>query len=199
LEVNFGTTGKIHAGTPLGNGPGFAFYAPNGHRRDIVAWIGGLYIGVSSSASAPSSVLEICENGVGIGPSNTCPDRVLAISPNANTNPIAKSWDVYSSRQYKTDIQELSPTEYQQALQQVVDTRVVHFRYKGQAEDTKLKLGVIAEESPDVVLAEKDPQAVSLGEYVSLLHAALKAQQAQIEAQQGQIEQLQAVVKQFKK
>jgi hypothetical protein len=69
LHIDFQTTGSIRAGTPIGNGPGWIFFAPNGHRRDIVGWIGGVYIGASANTGAgqPSQFM-LRENGnVGIG------------------------------------------------------------------------------------------------------------------------------------
>ncbi len=37
LATDFGATGSLQTATPLGNGPGFIFHAPNGERRDIFA------------------------------------------------------------------------------------------------------------------------------------------------------------------
>lgn len=71
---NFGATGTMQAGTPLGNGPGWTITAANGHRRDIVGDNLGVYIGASSTSGAPNALLSVHENGnVGIGldvPSN---------------------------------------------------------------------------------------------------------------------------------
>ncbi len=44
LAVNFGSTGSLQSATPLGNGPGFIFHAPNGARRDIFVGNGGTVI-----------------------------------------------------------------------------------------------------------------------------------------------------------
>ncbi len=71
---NFGATGSMRVGTPLGNGPGWTITAANGHRRDIVGDNLGVYIGASSTSGAPNALLSVHENGnVGIGldvPSN---------------------------------------------------------------------------------------------------------------------------------
>ena len=72
LHINFGPTGSVNSGTPIGNGAGWIFIAPNGHRRDIVAWIGGLCIGASGD-SGPSygAGFNVMEDGrVGIGTDN---------------------------------------------------------------------------------------------------------------------------------
>jgi hypothetical protein len=199
LEVNFGATGSIRGGTPLGNGPGWIFFAPNGRRRDITAWIDGLYLGASSDSGAAPGTLDICDNGnVGIGYAE-CPRNIFAVVRGSRTDPIADGWTTYSSRTYKTDIQELTPGDYAKALREVIDTPLVRFRYKEDPPTAKLKLGVVAEEAPAIILAEGDQRAVSLNEYISLLHAAIKAQQTQIEAQEQQIEQLQATVIQITK
>lgn len=194
LHIDFAKVGSIQAATPLGNGPGLLFQAANGRRRDIVAWNSGLYLGASASSSAPSGTLQVCDNGaVGVGLSG-CPRNILEVQQGSRTDPVADAWTTYSSRSYKTDITELSAAEYQAALQSLLDTPLVHFHYKGQTTDEKLKLGIIAEEAPAAILAEGNNKAVSLGEYVSLLHAALVAQQSQIEAQQAQIEALEAAI-----
>lgn len=69
---DFGTTGSMRAATPLGSGPGWLFFAPNGHRRDIVGSVGGISIGASTDGSAASqNQFAIAENGnVGIGTSS---------------------------------------------------------------------------------------------------------------------------------
>jgi hypothetical protein len=116
------------------------------------------------------------------------------VQKGSRTDPVADAWTVYSSGSYKTDITELSNAEYEAALQALLDTPLVRFHYKGQAPGEKLKLGIIAEDAPAALIAEGNDKAVSLGEYISLLHAAVVAQQSQIEAQQEQIDALQAAV-----
>ena len=74
---DFGATGSLRAGTPLGNGPGWTFMAANGNRRDIVGSVVGLHLGVSSDGgAAPVDQFALAENGnIGIGtynPANDC-------------------------------------------------------------------------------------------------------------------------------
>jgi len=184
--------GKIVAGTPLGEGVGWILYAPNGHRRDINVFNGGLVFRTSPNANGGPVRMMICEDGkVGIG-SNMCPSNILQVVQNSSTDPKADAWTTYSSRTYKKDIQELTKAEYEAALQSVLDTPVVTFRYKGQDVTGKVKIGVIAEEAPEIILAEGDDKAVSLNEYISLLHAAITAQQAQIDDLQAQVDALTA-------
>ncbi len=194
LHINFGPAGSIRARTPLGNGPGWTFYAPNGNRRDIVGWIGGVYITASpnSDHGPATSAITIQEDGnVGIGMQDSA-TNVLTVRRNSPTDPIADAWTVYSSKLYKQDISPLTEVEYQQALQALLGTQVVRFRYQGQPSDAKEKIGVLAEDAPPQILAESDPRAVSLQGYISLLHAAIKAQQDLIDAQEEQIADLQA-------
>ncbi len=192
LDVDLGASGSVLTGTP-GGWPGFILYTANGHRRDIVADATALYLGASASASAAPSTLVISEDGrVGIGLPGTDPTNIFQIGQNSPTDPIADNWLTYSSIRYKEDVQELTIEEYRDALRQLLDTRVVHFRYRGQDDLAKLKMGVIVEEAPAQLLAEGNDDAIAMGDYVSMLHAALKAQQAMIDAQQAQIDALTA-------
>ena len=204
LDIDLGPTGVIRAGTPLGSGPGWMFYAPNGHRRDFLASNGGFNLCASSTAGACNqNTFAVNESGnVGIG--TGVASNILTVARNSPTDPVADAWTTYSSQAFKQGVRELTPQEYQQALQALLDTRVVRYRYVGQGAQAKEKIGVIAEEVPEQILAEGDPNAVSLNEYVSTLHAAIKAQQAQIDAQQqllaaqqAQIDRLQAQVEQL--
>jgi hypothetical protein len=118
------------------------------------------------------------------------PANILTVAQNSATDPIADDWATYSSRTYKEGIRELTPAEYQEALRAVLDMRVVHFRYQGQSDSAKEQIGVIAEEAPAQMLAEGNDKAIGLNDYVSLLHAAIKAQQEQIDALQRQLDEL---------
>ncbi|MCK4427257.1 MAG: tail fiber domain-containing protein [candidate division Zixibacteria bacterium] len=116
------------------------------------------------------------------------PGNILTVKQASSTDPIADAWTTCSSREYKRDIHELTPEEYREALEKVVSVPVVKFHYKG--EDTKEKIGLIAEEAPEQILAEGDNKAISLNEYITLLHAALKAQQQQIGALEDEIQRM---------
>lgn len=116
---------------------------------------------------------------VGIGTSN--PENILTVAQNSPTDPIADAWTIYSSAEYKEGVRELSSVEYSEALQKLLETPVVKFRYKGQGEKAKEKVGIVIEQAPEEILAEGNPKAASLNDYISLLHAGLKAQQAEIE------------------
>lgn len=192
LDIDFGATGSIVAGTPIGNGPGWIIYRPNGHRRDIVGDSTALYLGASAGTGAANATLIVSEEGrVGIGLDGANPTTILQVLQNSPTDPIADAWNTYSSAQYKQDVQELTPEQYDEALQQLLDTAVVTYRFVGQGDDAKAKMGVIVENAPAQLVAEGSEDAVSLGDYVAMLHAALKAQQGVIEELRTQIEALQ--------
>lgn len=125
-----------------------------------------------------------------VGIQTTSPTNILTVKQNSATDPIADAWTTYSSREYKTDIHELTPEEYREALKKVISVPMVRFHYRG--EDTKEKIGLIAEDAPAEILAEGDNKAISLNEYISLLHAALKAQQEELEALRTKIEKLES-------
>jgi hypothetical protein len=113
--------------------------------------------------STPNAVIfhnSADEIKVGIGVTN--PGNILTVQQGSATDPIADAWTLHSSREYKKDIRELTPKEYQQALDEIVSLPVVKFRYR--AEDTKEKIGLIAEEAPEQILAEGNNKAISLNE-----------------------------------
>jgi hypothetical protein len=147
--------------------------------------------GYNFTTSTPHAVIFYdADSEMKVGIQTTDPDNILTVQQNSATDPIADAWTTYSSKEYKRDIHELTSEEYQEALEKVVSVPVVKFHYKG--EDKKEKIGVIAEDAPKEILAEGDNKAISLNEYISLLHAALKAQQERIEALEVKLERLES-------
>ncbi len=192
LDIDFGATGAIRAGTPLGQGPGWIMMAPNGHRRDIVAGTPGFYIGASTTSGAPSTDFIIAEGGkVGIGLPGTTPGNILTIVQNSTTDPIADGWTTYSSKRWKTNIKPID-----NALEKVARLRGVTFDWK---KDGKHDIGLVAEEVgqviPEVVVFEsnnKDARSVDYSRLVALLIEAVKAQQQEIETLKATVESLKA-------
>ncbi|MDZ7264188.1 MAG: tail fiber domain-containing protein [candidate division KSB1 bacterium] len=180
MDINFGATGAIKAGTPLGNGPGWIIMGPNGHRRDIVGDKNGIYIGASSSDAAANAQFQVSEAGnVGIGLFTGIPSNILQVVQNSATDPIADGWTTYSSRRWKTNIQPIN-----NALDKVLRLRGVTFDWK---KDGKHDLGLVAEEVgevvPEVVVYEangKDARSVDYPRLVAVLIEAVKEQQKQI-------------------
>lgn len=116
--------------------------------------------------------------------------NIITVLQNSATDPIADNWTTYSSAEYKQGIQELTQEEYLEALKKLIKTPVVKYRYKGQTEKDKEKIGIIIEEAPAEMVSEGNPKAASLSEYISLLHAALKAQQTDIENLKEEVRKL---------
>ncbi len=100
----------------------------------------------------------------------------------------ANAWNLLSSREYKRDIEALSPEECRDILSKIEAVDVVRYRY---ADDDYRHLGVIAEDSPKEILS-RDGQGVSLGDYSAFLLAGLKAQQAELSALRAEVEALKA-------
>ena len=180
LDVDFGATGAIRAGTPLGNGPGWIIFGPNGHRRDIVGDQNGVYIGASSGSGAADASLQVSEAGnVGIGLTTTVPGNILTVVQGSATDPIADAWTTYSSKRWKANIKPI-----ENALDKVERLRGVTFDWK---KDGKHDIGLIAEEVgeviPEVVAYEengKDAKSVDYARLVAVLIEAVKDQQKQI-------------------
>ncbi|MBI2574252.1 tail fiber domain-containing protein [Candidatus Woesearchaeota archaeon] len=122
--------------------------------------------------------MYITTNGnLGIG--TTSPGNILSVVQNSATDPIADSWTVYSSRDYKTNITALSDEELAEILGKAVETKLYRYTFRNDSTG-KVKLGIIAEEAPAQILAEGG-KAESVNEYVAFLHAAIKAQHKEME------------------
>ncbi len=102
-------------------------------------------------------------------------------------------FSTYSSREKKQDIKHLSDREEDKVLESLSKMQMARFRYKDERFNKKVHLGIIAEESPDQLLAE-DTKAIDLVDYISYAVTAIKAQQRQIKAQQAEINELKAEV-----
>ncbi len=125
-------------------------------------------------------------NGGNVGIHTRTPSNVFTIAEGAG-EAIADSWDTYSSRKFKTNIQTLDG-----ALAKVEQLRGVSYDLKASG---KHEVGVIAEEVgevvPEVVSWDKsgtDAQGVDYGRLTALLIEATKEQQILIRQQQQQLE-----------
>lgn len=85
----------------------------------------------------------------------------------------------YSSRDYKQDIETLAPSDYRDILKKLEQTEIFRFRYKEANENSRLRLGLIAEEAPEEVISHEG-KGIDLGEAVAFLMAAVKAQAEEI-------------------
>jgi trimeric autotransporter adhesin len=118
---------------------------------------------------------------VGIG--TTTPSNILTIGRGLG-HPVSDSWETYSSRRWKTNIQTLP-----NALAKVEQLRGVSYDQK---DSGKHEIGVIAEEVgavvPEVVSYEKggrDASGVDYSRLTALLIEATKEQQKQIQKEQA--------------
>jgi len=128
------------------------------------------------------------DHAVKVGIGTATPSAILTIARGAG-HPVSDSWETYSSRRWKTNIQTLP-----NALDKVEHLRGVSYNLK----DTgKHEIGVIAEEVgavvPEVVSYEpngKDASGVDYSRLTALLIEAVKQQQKQIAVEREQIRQL---------
>jgi Chaperone of endosialidase len=133
------------------------------------------------------------DHAVKVGIGTTKPSNILTVGRGAG-HAVSDSWETYSSRRWKTNIQPL-----QNALSKVEQLRGVSYDRK---DSGKHEIGVIAEEVgkvvPEVVSYEKngkDAQAVDYSRLTALLIEAVKQQQKQITAQQSLIRKQQWVTR----
>src|SRR5215203_3171098 len=79
-----------------------------------------------------------------------------------------------SSVKYKKDTSVLGGTDLTHLLDDTLGTDVVRYRYKGDDEASRLRLGVITENCPEYLVGD-DGESLSTAEYIAMLHGALKA------------------------
>ena len=137
------------------------------------------------------------DHAVKVGIGTTTPSNILTIARGAG-HPVSDSWETYSSRRWKTNIQTLPD-----ALGKVERLRGVSYDLK---DSGRHEIGVIAEEVgsviPEVVTYEDDgtdARGVDYGRLTALLIEATKQQQALIYKQQEQITRLTAQVRTIRK
>ncbi len=94
-----------------------------------------------------------------------------------------------SSIHLKTGIERLAPHEEQALLKKVSTLSLYRYRYKQHGDLKTTHLGIIAEEAPDE-LVDDHHKALSYGDTLAVLLAAVKVQQQQLAAQQTRIERL---------
>ncbi len=156
-------------------------------------------IGANSFVSVSNSVVLGSVAGVNgatatakVGIGTTTPTAVLTIGRGAG-HPVSDSWETYSSRRWKTNIQTLP-----NALAKVEQLRGVTYDLK---DSGKHEIGVIAEEVgavvPEVVTFEengKDARGVDYARLTAILIEAMKQQQAEISQQAKAIKAQQAMM-----
>lgn len=113
-----------------------------------------------------------------------------------STNPsyaYANSWNVFELNTFKSGVEPLSIAQRREALQKLADTKLYWYRYKGDSSERRLRLGFIAEESPEEILisSSNKGKSLNLGDAVGFLLASAKALQEdgdEIEARARKLE-----------
>ena len=102
-------------------------------------------------------------------------------------------WTNASSRDFKTDISELSATDAFEALSGM---QPVLFRYK--ATDDERHVGFIAEDVPELV-ATQDRKGLSSMDVVAVLTKVVQEQQATLEAQQTMLDEQRSLIEELRR
>jgi hypothetical protein len=154
---------------------------------------------LSINNASSTSLLYLVENGR-IGIATTTPTNILTIGQGMGSA-IADGWDVYSSREYKTEITYLEKTDYEDILEEIEGMELARYIWKNdlrsglstttlpdgnimESQDPTLNqnLGVIVEDegTPAEVLS-KDGHSISLYDYASYALAGVKAVNSKLE------------------
>jgi hypothetical protein len=183
--------GSTCRGAGGGGGGSMTLQPGTGAKSNFLAGSGGGLVlqggakGTGPGGRTGNVVLQAAGGNVGIG--ETAPANTLEIVIGGTT--LADSWNVRSSRRFKTKIEPL-----QGALEKIEQLQGVSYE---RSSDGKQEIGVIAEDVtkivPEVVSRDPDTREVEGVDYsrlTVLLIEAVKVQQAEIHKLKEQIEQL---------
>jgi hypothetical protein len=131
---------------------------------------------------------------VGIG--NTNPGSLLAVG-NGGAVCNGTTWTDGSSRDYKKDIERLSEEDVQGLLAVLDQVDMVSYLYKQEPDTAPERVGVIAEELPEV-LASADRKGLELGRNVGFLMGVVKALKAENDKNAEMIAELRAEIEALK-
>jgi hypothetical protein len=123
-------------------------------------------------------VIQTPNGNVGLGTVNP-QSRLQVGNPGDGSEARANAWNLSSSRANKTGIRPVSREDAAGLVQKVKDLQVVRYQQAGDGSKRE-HLGVVAEESPKEIVSA-DGTSISMGDYVTLLLVALKAQQSKID------------------
>jgi len=160
--------------------------------------------GAALDVNSPTTNARIfqarCGAAFGLVVSTICRVSVAASMPTAGyafqvgnegdgSGAISNAWNLYSDRKWKKDISSLVSADYEKLMKVIEKTDIVRYRYKGDKPDRKLRLGIIADDSPEEILSE-EKSAISLGDTVAVLIAAVKYQNHRISELENEIKLL---------
>jgi endosialidase-like protein len=117
-------------------------------------------------------------DGGNVGIGHTSPSELLVVGADGLTFCDGTSWNEPSSRDVKKNVEELSRDDLAELVTVLDGVDVVKFQYKNESDDAAPRVGMIAEEMPDV-LASKDGKSLSLGRHVGFLMGVVKAMHEQ--------------------
>ncbi len=84
-----------------------------------------------------------------------------------------------SSIDFKKDISELTGSEQAAIRKQLLGMKVYDYRYKGEADDRKKHIGILVEESPDVIVTD-DGKHISLQDAFGMMLVTIKSLEREI-------------------
>lgn len=105
---------------------------------------------------------------------------------NSNWGTMVGIFNQMSSRKFKKDITALPESDLDKLLEDALHTEVVRFRFKEDDAAHRLRLGVIAEDSPPYIIGDEG-ESLSTAEYASMLHGAVKALATKLSTQEKKI------------
>ena len=113
-------------------------------------------------------------------------NMIVGPSPSSGTA-WARTWGIFCSREFKTDIRPLSFADGQAILKNLSMTTLYHYRYLKEPVQNA-HIGFMAEEAPEMI--SHDRKSVNIGDSLGMLMASVKALKAEQDTVRTQLEGL---------
>jgi hypothetical protein len=130
--------------------------------------------GFTITETGVATRLKVAEGG-NVGIANSAPNALLQVNL-ATCNGL--SWINSSSRDTKKEIEPLSEEEIKGLIEVLDDVKIVQYLYREESSDASPRIGLIAEDMPDI-LATEDHKGMDLGRHVGFLMGVVKAMRAE--------------------